>query len=602
MRHPQNVLNSLTKHSKLSSYKYERLYRILFNSEMYYTAYQHIYAKPGNMTSGSDGSTIDQMSLTRIDTLIEKLKNEQYYPQPVRRIYIPKKNGKKRPLGIPTFDDKLLQEVIRMILSAIYENSFETTSHGFRPRHSCHTAVQHIRRTFTGVKWFIEGDIASFFDNINHEKLISILEERISDGRFIRLIRKFLKAGYLEDWIFHKTNSGTPQGGIVSPILANIYLDKLDKYMEEYRQKYDTGRSRKENPDYKHLAYVRAIHIKQLKNEKDVVKRKMLIDRIKIIEKNRVSVPYCNQMDSNYRRIKYVRYADDFLIGVIGSYKECKSIKEDIRHFLDSKLNLALSEDKTLITHSDTPARFLSFDINARRSNRTKRDSAGKLKRTFHGRIVVKIPPDVIKNKLLGYSAMHICGNGGKERWKSKSRPNLLYKDDLELLQQYNAEIRGLYNYYSIALNASTLNSFKFIMEYSMYKTFASKYKTTVHKICRRYRKNKVFTVSYTNKKGEEKNSTFYNSGFKRQMSSRIFRLDSLPDVAYTYGRTSLIDRLKAEKCELCDSKDALEMHHIRKMSDLSNGKQPWQIKMIERRRKTMAVCTSCHRKIHTGK
>jgi len=243
-RNPEKVLNSLTGHSRDLNYKYERLYRILFNEEMYYVAYQRIYAKPGNMTAGSDGKTIDQMSLTRIEKLIASLKDESYQPQPSKRVYIPKKNGKMRPLGVPAFNDKLLQEVVRMILETIYEGQFEKTSHGFRPIRSCHTALTQVKETFSGVKWFVEGNIKGFFDNINHEILISVLKERIADDRFIRLIRKFLNAGYLENWKFHNSYSGTPQGGIVSPILANIYLDKLDKYMKEYTEKFDMGNKR----------------------------------------------------------------------------------------------------------------------------------------------------------------------------------------------------------------------------------------------------------------------------------------------------------------------------------------------------------------------
>ena len=266
MRNPERVLNSLVKHSKDSNYKYERLYRILYNKDMYLLAYQNIYAKEGNMTEGSDGETIDGMSLERIDKLIESVKNESYQPKPSKRVYISKKDGKrKRPLGIPAFMDKLLQEVIRMILECIYENSFESTSHGFRPNRSCHTALEQIRGTFTGSKWFIEGDIKGFFDNIQHSILINILKERIADERFLRLIRKFLNAGYLEDWVYHKTYSGTPQGGIISPILANIYLDKLDKYMKEYIEKFNIGKERKRNPDYRKIETKRTNLVKLLK-------------------------------------------------------------------------------------------------------------------------------------------------------------------------------------------------------------------------------------------------------------------------------------------------------------------------------------------------
>src|SRR6185437_2221917 len=226
MRNPERVLNSLSEHSKISSYRFERLYRLFFNEEMFYVAYQRIYAKTGNMTEGVDGKTIDEMSLSRITRLIGALRDETYRPNPCRRTYIPKKNGKMRPLGIPSFDDKLVQEVIRMILESTFEKQFEDSSHGFRPRRSCHTALMQIQKNFTATKWFIEGDIKGFFDNIDHDVLMEILRDRIEDDRFLRLIRKFLNAGYVEDWVFHKTYSGTPQGGIISPILANIYLDK----------------------------------------------------------------------------------------------------------------------------------------------------------------------------------------------------------------------------------------------------------------------------------------------------------------------------------------------------------------------------------------
>lgn len=180
MRNPETILKSLFAHSNDMHYKYERLYRILFNEQMFYVAYQRIYANPGNMTPGSDGQTIDQMSIERIGKLIASLKDESYHPTPSRRVYIPKKNGKKRPLGIPSVEDKLVQEVVHMVLEAIYEGQFENTSHGFRPRRSCHTALTYIQHQFTGAKWFIEGDIKGFFDNIDHQVLIGILRERIS--------------------------------------------------------------------------------------------------------------------------------------------------------------------------------------------------------------------------------------------------------------------------------------------------------------------------------------------------------------------------------------------------------------------------------------
>lgn len=600
MRNPERVLNSLMEHSKTSSYRFERLYRILFNDEMFYIAYQRIYAKEGNMTEGSDGQSIDNMSLSRIEKLIASLKDESYQPQPSRRVYIPKKNGKVRPLGIPAFDDKLVQEVIRMILEAIYEGHFEYTSHGFRPNRSCHTALAQIQKSFSGAKWFIEGDIKGFFDNISHEILIGILKERISDDRFTRLIRKFLNAGYIEDWSFHKTYSGTPQGGIVSPLLANIYLDRLDKYMKEYITKFDKGEKRRPSRVRRDFENARRRTVRKLKSVEDESERAVLIQKIKAEDKERAMFPSCDEMDTDYKRLKYVRYADDFLIGIIGSKQDAKEVKEDIKNFLYEKLKLELSDEKTLITHTEDSARFLGYEIFVRKSNAQRRDIAGRLRRTYGKRVYLKLSTGTMRNKLLDYGVLEFRYQNGKEIWKPKCRSGLIFNDDLEILDRYNREIRGFYNYFSIANNCSELHNFRFIMEYSMYKTFAGKYKSSTRKINAKYRRNGKFTVRFTTKSGAVKERYFYDLGFKRKNPMTDAGFDIMPYSIFDASRTSLIDRLKAEKCEMCGATEKLVMHHVRKLKNLE-GKQSWERHMIARRRKTVAVCHSCHQKIHNG-
>lgn len=603
MRSPEKVLSSLAEHSKSKDYKFERLYRILFNEEMYYVAYQRIYAKEGNMTKGSDGQTIDGISDSRISELIGMLKDESYQPLPSRRVYIPKKNGKRRPLGVPAFRDKLLQEILRMILEAIYEGSFEITSHGFRPMKSCHTALKAIQTSFTGVKWFVEGDIKGFFDNIDHDVMINILKERIIDDRFIRLIRKFLKAGYVEDWTYHDTHSGTPQGGIISPILANIYLDKMDKYMSKYKRQFDRGKERKRNPKYRKFEVQRGNVVSKLKTVKDENQRNELVKKLREIEKERNDVPYGIAQDENYRRIVYQRYADDFLIGVIGSESDTQAVKEDIKQFLMDNLKLELSEEKTLVTHAKKPAKFLGYDIYVRESSLPKRDKAGRLVRNYGGRIVLAVTMETIRKKLLDYNVVKMVHHNGNEVWKPKGRYNMKDNDDLEILEQYNAEIRGFYNYYSIANNSSMLNSFYYIMEYSMYKTYGTKYRTYTHSIIEKFRYGKEFGVKYHNKRGEEKVRLFYNEGFKRKKDVNYSNsCDLMPNTIIYKSSTSLMDRLKANKCELCGSENCvLEMHHVRKLKNLK-GKEYWEKLMIARQRKTIAVCMNCHTKIHHGK
>ena len=344
MRNPEQVLNILAGHSNEPEYKYERLYRILFNEQMFFAAYQRMYAKPGNMTPGTDGKTEDEMSIDRINKLRESIKDETYSPNPAKRIYIPKKNGKMRPLGIPSFEDKLVQEAVRMVLEAIYEGHFEWTSHGFRPNRSCHTALKSLQNNFNGAKWFIEGDIKGFFDNIDHDVLIEIMKGRIADDRFLRLIRKFLNAGYMEEWQFNKTYSGTPQGGIISPILANIYLDKFDKYMNEYANKFNKGTVRSRNKDICKLNS-RVHYLKRRINEvEDVNVRTRMVEELHEKQKRILTMPSGNDMDRNFRRLRYLRYADDFLIGVIGTKNECETIKADITKFMQEKLRLVFAK------------------------------------------------------------------------------------------------------------------------------------------------------------------------------------------------------------------------------------------------------------------
>jgi group II intron reverse transcriptase/maturase len=487
-----------------------------------------------------------------------------------------------------------------MILAAIFEKQFDNSSHGFRPNRSCHTALTSVQKTFTGTKWFIEGDIKGFFDNINHDVLISILSERISDNRFLRLLRKFLNAGYIEDWQYHNTFSGTPQGGIVSPILANIYLDKLDKYMNGYILRFNKGRVRKASRESARLN-LRAVRIsRKLKTVKEESVKQELLAKLKTNKKQRMEIKYSDEMDQNFRRLKYVRYADDFLIGVIGSKDDCCKVKADIKEYLQHTLQLELSEEKTLITNAKNPAKFLGFEVFVRQSNESKRTKCGFTTRLYGAKIVLNITNDTMKKKLLEYDAMTIIHHNGKEIWKCKARPCMRNNDDLEIIDQYNAEIRGLYNYYAIANNSYTIDSFYNIMEYSMYKTYACKYRTTKRNIIRRFSMNREFIVPFTNKKGIVLYREFYNDGFKRKPMAKTMFSDLLPQTVKIAARTSLIDRLKAQRCEYCGDRDNLQMHHVKKLRGLQ-GKEPWEKHMIARNRKTLAVCIKCHKKIHNG-
>lgn len=605
MRNPTDVLNSLSDKSKNPEYRFQRLYRNLYNPDFYLLAYKNIYANGGSMTPGVNGITIDGMSSQRIAKLIESLKDRSYQPNPARRTYIAKKNNpaKKRPLGIPSGDDKLVQEVIRMLLESIYEPNFSDASHGFRPQKSCHTALTKIQKTFTGAKWFVEGDIKACFDSFDHHVLIDILRKRIDDEAFISLMWKFLKAGYMEQWQYHMTYSGTPQGSGMSPILANIYLNELDRYMGEYKARFYKP-TRTANPAHRNMAS--KIFYYKAKNDKvwddlSVEEKKECARTLRQMRSEQRKLPTHPVQETSYKAIQYVRYADDFIVGVIGSHEDAKKLKQDLTVFLKEKLGLTLSTEKTKITNTAENARFLGYDISVSRSQDIKRLKNGKRQRVYSGVVQLRMPLEKWTAKLLEYGAIRIKKDeSGKERWKTMPRGKLINRTDIEILSRYNSEIRGLYNYYAIAGNVSTLNHFSSRMKYSMLKTFGSKYRCKVRKIKERYVKNGEVTVAYKTKSGM-KESVYYHDGFRKKTEPALGQVDML-DIYKKYDKpNSLAIRLHTNKCELCGMDcDGLEMHQVRRLKDL-NGEQEWERIMLQRRRKTLAVCPSCHIEIHNS-
>lgn len=602
MRNPKKVLNSLQEHSAQSDYVYDRLYRNLYNQELFLQAYQNIHASQGNMTAGTDGQTIDAMSLERINRLIETLKDESYQPKPSRRTYIPKKNGKTRPLGIPSIDDKLVQEVVRMLLESIYENSFEDNSHGFRPNKSCHTALRMIQNRFVRCKWFVEGDIKGFFDNIDHNVMINILRKRIKDERFLRLIRKFLNAGYMEDNQLHQSYSGTPQGGIISPILANIYLDQFDKYMAELKKRFDRGKTRAYSKEYLRLSNKRISLKRKLAKVQTEEEKQALLTNIRELDKVHKSIPCKNPMDADFRRLQYVRYADDFIIGIIGAKEDARAVKQEVSSYIASQLKLELSDEKTLVTKATDRAKFLGFEIRVTpQSNLTKKTKSGTKARNFSGHVMLEVPTSVIQNKLLELGAMKIEVHNKTEIWKPIHRGNLVGRTDLSILDQYNGEVRGFCNYYSIANNRPKLHKFRYIMEYSFYKTLACKYRTTKRRIIAKYRIGKDIGVKYQDNQGKERVRLFWKGSLARNPYPMGNEADVIHKPKGILRKPSLGARLKANRCEWCGKEtSALVVHQVRSLKELDEN-QPWAAFMKKINRKTLVVCESCHSVIHNA-
>ncbi|WP_108306693.1 reverse transcriptase/maturase family protein [Metalysinibacillus jejuensis] len=603
MRNSEVVLNNLVTQATDENYRFDRLIRNLYNEDFYLRAIGKLYANSGAGTKGSDGTSISGFSNKDIEKIIDQIRNETYEPTPLRRVYIPKKNGKKRPLGMPNFKDKLVQEVIRLILEAIYEPIFLNTSHGFRPNRSCHTAINDIDVTFTGIKWFVEGDIKGCFDNINQHILIKLLQKRIKDEKFLRLINKFLKCGYIEDWVYHKTYSGTPQGGIMSPILANIYLHELDKYMANLQNGFEKGSpNRKTNPAYSRTSA--KLHRRRVKYKKNP--NEETLKEIKALEKEMLQMPYYDPEDESYKRLRYVRYADDFLIGIIGSKEDAERIKRKVGEFLKNELDLELSEEKTLVTHVSDRAKFLGFEITKRVPKIERVSYSHGSMRKANGNLEFYMPHDYAVKWLKDARAITFKKDG---TWKPVARYSLTNLSDLELISIANSEIRGIYNYFKIAKNIHRqMSTIIYAIEYSTLGTMARKRKSSVGKIKESLRIGKYWGTVYDTKKGK-KTMLFFNSPITREKFSSTKTDESVDEVFNLMkhrGRTELERRLSACECEICGSFDIdgeFHIHHTNKLKNLKKKTKLsyWMKEMIARNRKTLIVCTDCHWKIHTG-
>lgn len=593
MRNPISVLKSLEENANTPAYRYERLYRNLYNPEFYLLAYKNIAASQGSMTAGADGMTLDDMSMARINRIIASLKDHSYQPNPARRTYIAKKNSsKKRPLGIPSTDDKLVQEIVRMLLEAIYEPTFSKHSHGFRPNRSCHTALEDIEVRFKGVKWVVEGDIEACFDSFDHHVLIGLLRKRIRDEQFISLMWKFLKAGYMEQWTYHRTYTGTPQGSGMSPILANIYLSELDRFLERYTARFNTPEKRRSTSE----EHGKAQHqYRKARRMLEANRNPETVAAFKKAQKRLLDTPYRPVMEIDYKRLQYCRYADDFVIGIVGSKSDAEQVKRDIGRFLANELKLTLSEKKTMVTHSGDLIRFLGYDFTVSRDKHASRNRNGVMQRFHYGKVRFYVPHEKWLKKLLEYRALKIyTDEKGNEKWKSIHRGILINRTDVEIVSKYNSEIRGLYNFYRMAVNVSVLNKFYFIMKGSMVRTFACKYKTSFKEIMRRYDKDDIFLVRYEGKTGM-KTCEFYHDGFTMQRASADSVTDTLPQYRKYDKPNSLARRLRGGVCEMCGTRtDEIHMHHVKSLKNLT-GKNEFEARMLDMRRKSLALCGTCY-------
>jgi group II intron reverse transcriptase/maturase len=564
----------------------DELYRQLFNPQLYLLAYGRIYSNHGAMTAGVAQETVDGMSLAKIGRIIDAMRHERYRFSPARRVYIPKKNGKLRPLGLPTWSDKLVGEVVRLLLEAYYEPQFSDRSHGFRPGRGCHTALREVANSWPGTAWFIEGDISDCFGSLDHQVMADTLAEKIHDNRFLRLVRNMLKAGYLEDWVYHATFSGAPQGGVASPVMSNIYLHRLDTFVEKVLiPQYTRGVRRARNPAYLEVAAALA----RARRRGDRAQARQLRQQMR-------SMPSSDTHDPGYRRLRYVRYADDHLLGFTGPKAEAEEIKQRLADFLREDLKLELSQDKTLITHARTgAARFLGYEITVQHNDR----QCTRGQRYVNGNIGLRVPPAVVKAKCAPYL----------RRGQPAHRTRIINHDDHDIVATYGAEYRGIVQYYLLAGNIQHLSRLRWVMLTSLLKTLASKHRSTLTKMAAKH-KATIITPSGPR--------TCFEAVVERAgRKPLVARFGGIPLIRQknafiddrvfgrnTHPRAELVTRLLKGQCELCEYSGPVQSHQVRKLTDLkpSEPAQPtWAQVMARRRRKTLIVCAACHDYIHVG-
>jgi group II intron reverse transcriptase/maturase len=580
------------------------LFRLMESPLVWYEAYANIYSNEGAMTKGVDNTTLDGFSKERVESIVQRLREGRYRFKPTRRVYVPKKNGKKRPLGISSGDDKLVQEVVRMILEQIYEPIFEDRSHGFRPGRSPHTALHQIEQEWTAAKWIIDMDIRDYFTTIDHDLLMSFLAKKIEDKRFLRLIRAMLDAGYLEEWTYHTTYSGVPQGSIVAPVLANVYLHELDLFMKTIKEPFDKGVRRKGNRAYKrHSNKIHRLRKKgdRLKGKENSKETLQAIQReIKEIQRQRRRLPSSDPFDEGYKRLSYCRYADDYVISIIGSKADAEHIQQEVKRFIQETLKLEIAEEKSHIRHSKQGVIFVGYWIKTYSGARVVKvqcNARHTTRKSMSERIQLQIPP----GKLPKFCAEKRYGI--YENVKGRHKAELSTLSDAEIILAYNGELRGLANYYALAHSVKgEMNKLAHIWQTSLFKTLAHKHKTHVTTIAKRLKTDDGY-VHTVQEKGKTRTIRLFRLKDLKTSPSNYQSIDIPPNTfALTLSRSELIRRINAEQCEYCETKEGpFQVHHIRKMKDVASGKELWQRIMIARRRKTLVLCVRCHQHLHAG-
>ena len=591
--------------------KFPTLRGIVKQEELWFAAYIKLRRNSGSLTPGPDGESLKALTKERILSLRKAVLENQFSWTGVRQIWIPKpgKRGKTRPLGIPSINDRLVQEVLKMTLEPIWETCFLQQSFGFRPQRDCHSALRWMNANMKDSIWFIEGDIESYFPTIDHKILLDLIEKRVGDRNIIHLLRQGLKTKVFEkDLPTQISTLGTPQGGILSPILSNIYLHELDKFMAQLSLEYQgpvQPSARRKNPAYQKL--MRAGRKKQTR---------------------RLKLPRSDPFEAAYSNCKYIRYADDFIIGVNGPRAMAEEIRERVRLFLLERLKIQLNMDKTKVTHVSKGIKFLGHTFKRRRTFIDAKTARGKIK----SRIMTLPILDLDSARII--ARLHETGFCDRD---GTPKPNFRFMSlpQAETNNKANAILRGLCNWARIAGNRRpAVARYAYILRYSIAKMYAAKFKlkrvAAVFKagnndlskpIGKRIKSvqpegKNLQGILYSKyaqipKREHAKLPKNWTPPYVRNLDSGGNLEDFINKVA-KQGRSNAKDPLiaagwrlgrslsvKGTPCDVCGSYFGVEMHHVNQIKNIPKSKSPLQRHKMSLARKQIALCRKHHLERH---
>jgi len=576
------------------------LFRLLQQDDIWVLAYQNIKDNQGAMTPGVDGLTLDGISLEALRKIKESVYSEHYQFQPVKQVFIPKPNKKLRPLGIPSAKDKIVQEIIRIILDAIYEPNFDSNSFGFRPKLGTHQALQHIENTFRWVDWIIEGDILSAFPTIDYQILCKILEKRIGDSRFMRLIRKSLKCGVKQGGILSYSSIGIPQGSIVSPILANIYYHELDLWVRDKAKELHNpiSKTKPRSQEYKNLEHLISKTNKELnKLTKNSQEYKSKLKFLKLKRFERISVP---SLKEKKIEIKYVRYADDWMLGIKGDFQLASKIKEEIRSFLQNSLNQKMHPEKTKVTDLRAgKATFLGYEIYLlkKKGLSVYINKGTRTIRRTNPVLRFDIPLDKLLSKMIDRG--YITRNAKGIRPISKQSYSIL--DDETIISHFRAVWIGLSNYYSGCTNLGKLQYIYYLFKFSCAMTLAHRHRMNVRAVFAKYTKELKVQKNKGSASTNKSKTITFPTRTSWTLKDRKWQINTFfIDPFRIFANRISISKLGCS-CSICKSWINIEMHHINHVRKGGNRDKGFTGERNLFLRKQIPLCRICHQSVHKG-